>query len=345
MIRVYRFRVKNLQGELNRQARAVNFVWNYCNDAQKHAVKWSRRWLTHFDLTYLTKGAAAEIGLLANMVNVICKQYVRARRQHSRRYLRYRGRKSLGWVPFRGQDVRIMGTEFKIAGRKFHVFGWRAIVGVMKDGGSFSQDARGHWYLNICVETADVEPRPPANAVGIDLGLKDLAALSDGSKIENPRHVRQLAGRLGKAQRANKRRLAANIHAKIGNARRDHRHKASRQIVNQFDYIAVGNVNAAGLAKTSMAKSVMDASWSTFRNMLRYKAIARGGWYEEVSERFTTQVCSACGCTTGPKGVADLGIRAWSCADCGTVHDRDHNAAINILLRSGHRALVEGAAV
>jgi transposase len=94
-------------------------------------------------------------------------------------------------------------------------------------------------------------------------------------------------------------------------------------------------VNAAGLAKTRLAKSVLDAGWSSFRSMLRYKAIAHGAWYEEVNESFSTRLCSSCHAKTGPKGIAELGIRSWVCAECGVAHDRDINSAQNILFRSG----------
>jgi putative transposase len=87
---------------------------------------------------------------------------------------------------------------------------------------------------------------------------------------------------------------------------------------------------------------VLDAGWSSFRGMLRYKATAHGAWYEEVDESFSTRVCSFCKCETGPKGVADLGIRSWICPECGVLHDRDINSAQNILFRSGHRTPAEG---
>jgi putative transposase len=133
-----------------------------------------------------------------------------------------------------------------------------------------------------------------------------------------------------------------NIYARIANARRDFHHKLSMRIVREFDYIAVGNLNAAGLAKTRLAKSVLDAGWSSFRGMLRYNATAHGASYEEVDESFSTRVCSFCDCKTGPKGVADLGMRSWVCAVCGVSHDRDVNSARNILFRSGHRTPAEG---
>ncbi len=348
MILVYRYRIKSLNGLLNRQARAVNYVWNFCNDSQKHALRWGKRWPTGFDLNVLTTGSSRELGLHSGTVNATCEQYAKSRKQHRRPFLRYRGRRSLGWVPFKGRDLKRSGDAFRFAGNTFRVFNSRPLPeGKIKDGSNFSRDARGNWYLNIVIEAEAAEARTPARGVGIDLGLKEFAALSTGERIENPRHLRQLEAALAVAQRARKKRRAANVHARITNARRDFLHKVSTRIVRDFDYIAVGNVNAAGLARTSMAKSVLDAGWSSFRNMLRYKAIAHGAWYEEVNESFSTQICSSCGTMpdSRPKGIAGLGIRQWVCSDCGASHDRDVNAALNLLARSGHRAPVEGISV
>lgn len=349
MILAYRYRVKSLNGLLNKQARAVSFIWNYCNDRQKDALKWGRRWLTGFDLNKLTTGSSKELGLHSGTVNAVCEQYAKSRSQKKRPFLRYRGRKSLGWVPLKGRDLKETPRGFHFHGREFKVFKSRELpAGArIKDGTNFSRDARGNWFLNVCIEAPDVEAHAPVRGVGIDLGLKDFATLSTGEKIENPRHFRHLQEVLAKAQRARKKRQATNIHARIANARRDFHHKAALSIVRRFDYIAVGNVSAAGLAKTSMAKSVLDAGWSSFRDMLRYKAIAHGAWYEEVNEAYSTQVCSACGAMPPqrPKGIADLGIRQWVCGACGCEHDRDVNAAVNLLARSGHRAPVEGIPV
>ena len=249
----------------------------------------------------------------------------------------------MGWVPLKGRDLKREGTAFRFAGNTFRVFNSRPLPdGKIKDGTNFSCDARGSWFLNIVVEVAQAEARPVRSGIGIDLGLKDFATLSNGEKIDNPQHLRQLADKLSTAQRAGKRRQATNLHARIVNARRDFHHKLSTRIVREFDYIAVGNVNAAGLAKTRLATSVFDAGWSSFRSMLRYKATAHGAWYEEVNESFSTRVCSFCKGETGPKGVADLGIRSWICAECGVSHDRDINSARNILFRSGHRTPAEG---
>ena len=345
MVLTYRYRVKSLNGLLNKQARVVNFVWNYCNDRQKDALRFNRKWLTGFDLNNLTAGSSKELGLHSGTINAICEQYAKSRSQHKRPFLRYRGRRSLGWVPIKGRDLKREGDAFRFAGNTFRVFNSRQLPsGKIKDGSSFSRDACGNWFLNIVIEIPNSEQRPVKCGVGIDLGLKEFAALSTGEKIAAPRHFRSIEQQLASAQRANKRRQVKRLHAKAANARRDFQHKLSTRIVREFDYIAVGNVNAAGLAKTSMAKSVLDASWSSFRNMLRYKAITHGAWFEEVNEAYSSQVCSSCGTlpNSRPRGIADLGIRRWACSGCGVEHDRDTNAAKNLLARSGHRAPVEG---
>ena len=208
-------------------------------------------------------------------------------------------------MPLKGRDLKREGKAFRFAGNAFRVFHSR--------------------------------PLPEGK-------IKDGMNFSCDAR-GNPRPLRQLADKLAAVQRARKRGQARNIHARITNARRDFHHKLSTRIVREFDYIAVGNVNAVGLAKTRLAKSVLDAGWSSFRGMLRYKATAHGAWYEEVNESFSSRVCSSCGSETGPKGVADLGIRSWICAECGISHDRDINSALNILFRSGHRTPAEGISV
>jgi IS605 OrfB family transposase len=350
MILVYRYRVKSLTGLLNQQSRACNFVWNFCNDRQKDALRFGRRWHTGFDLNKLTAGSSKELGLHSGTVNAVCEQYAKSRSQKKRPFLRYRShKKSLGWVPIKGRELKREGEAFRFAGNTFRVFNSRALPdGKIKDGTNFSRDRRGNWFLNIVIDVQAVAPgaRQPVRGVGIDLGLKDFATLSTGEKIETQRIYRGAQQALAVAQRAHKKRRIKAIHAQIANRRNDFHHQLSARIVREFDYIAVGNVNAAGLAKTSMAKSVLDAGWSSFRSMLKYKSIATGAWYDEVNERFTTQTCSSCGTLpdSRPKGIAGLGIREWKCSDCGCVHDRDQNAALNIL-RRGRATLAVGISI
>ena len=347
MIPTYRYRVKSKPGELAKQARAVNYVWNFCNESQKSAIRLGKKWLTGYDLDALTSGTSKDLGLLSGTINATCHQYAKSRRQHKRPYLRFRGRKSLGWVPIKSEYFKQTETGFRFNGKDYRVFLSRPIPGRIRDGSNFSQDARGRWYLNLVVEVQDAPRRKVRRLVGIDLGLKDLAVLSTGQKIEAPQNYRRLEPRLAVAQRARKKRAVASIRAKAANCRRDFLHKASTQIVRDFDSIAVGNVNPSKLAKTKMAKSVLDAGWSSFRSMLAYKAIMHGVRYEEVNENHSTQACSRCGCLPDgrPEGIAGLRIRTWTCAECGAVHDRDVNAARNILFGSGRRALAVGASL
>lgn len=343
MVKVFRYRVKSLNGLLNQQSRAVNTVWNFCNDTQKQALKWRKRWPTGFDLNVLTTGSGALLGLHSGTVNAVCEQYSKSRQQKRKASLRYRGRRSLGWVPLKGRDLKRAGDAFRFQGNTFRVFYSRPLPeGKIKDGTCFAQDSLGNGFLNIVIEVADTPARAVVTGIGIDLGLKDFAKLSDGSTIEKPRFYRTLEEKLGRAQRARKRRQVVAIHAKIANKQADFLHKETHRLVQQYDYLAVGNVNAAGLARTHQAKSVLDAGWSSFRQLLRYKAMAHGAWFEEVNESYSTQVCSSCSGKTGPKGGADLEIRTWVCCECGTEHDRDVNAAKNILFRSGHRTLAVG---
>jgi putative transposase len=343
MILVYRYRVKSLNGLLNKQARAVNFVWNFCNDRQKDALRFGRRWHTGVDLNKLTAGSSRELGLHSDTINAVCEQYAKSRSQKKRPCLRYRGKKTLPWVPLKGRALKREGDAFRFAGNTFRVFNSRTLPeGKIKDGTNFSRDSRGNWFLNIVIDVDAVAAgvRQPLKGVGIDLGLKDFATLSAGEKIEAQRIYRGAEQALEVAQRAGKKRRVSAIHAQIANRRNDFHHKLSTRIVREFDYIAVGNVNAAGLAKTTMAKAVLDAGWSSFRNQLAYKAVKHGAWFEEVNESLTTQTCSGCGTLpdSRPRGIAGLGIRNWVCSGCGCVHDRDVNAAKNILNKFGFRA-------
>lgn len=332
--------------ELNRQARAVNFVWNYCNETSKTAWSRDRKWLSAYALGKLTAGVSKELGLNANTIEKVCQQFARSRDMAKRAGIRWRGRGSLGWVPFRDSNVRFDGECFTFLGAKYDVMHHSPHLTEFSElrAGSFNQDSRGRWFINV---TLYVEKHGvlPEGAVGIDLGLKDLASLSDGTKIKAPMFYRKSELALAKAQRARKPKRVRVIHMKMANRRRDFLHKASINLAKKFGLIVIGDVSSSQLARTSMAKSINDAGWYDFKRMLSYKAILHGGKTIEVNERYTTQTCSECGRlpNSRPRGIAGLGVREWECSDCGTVHDRDVNAARNIL-RVGLDALAEGAA-
>jgi len=339
MIKTFSFRIKDstCAKHLEAMARATNSVWNFCNETQRAAIKWGKKWPTGFDLNNLTAGSSRELGLHSQTVQAIGEEYARRREQHHKRWLRWRGRRSLGWIPFKKSGIRIKGDSVSYCGHRFRFWKSREIEGVIKSG-SFNQDARGRWYVNVTCLLPEPTPTTGTGQVGIDLGLKDFATFSTGERVAAERRYRELEDKLGQAQRRGKKRQVKTIHARIKNRRKDFLHKLSTRRVEENELIVIGNVSAFRLAKTRMAKSVLDAGWSMFRTLLSYKAIARKVVFAEINEAYTTRTCSQCGARGGPQGREGLGVREWVCSACGAVHDRDVNAALNIL-RLGHQSL------
>ncbi|MGB3917868.1 MAG: transposase, partial [Thiothrix litoralis] len=250
--------------------------------------------------------------------------------------------RSLGWIPLKSGAVVWKDGQVRYNKHFFKVWDSYGLSQYAFRSGSFSEDARGRWYFNVVVQV-EVVTNESQTAIGIDLGLKTTATCSDGTVLERQQRYRNLEVKLGKAQRANQKRRVKAIHAKIKHQRKDDTHKFTTALVQQHGVIFVGNVSSAGWAKTKMAKSVLDAGWFMLKTQLKYKAIARSVVFAEVNEAYSTQTCSCCGnlSANSPKGRAGLGIREWMCADCGTLHDRDVNAARNILA-AGHSRLAGG---
>ena len=339
MLKTYRYRIKDSRtaASLNQRARAVNFVWNFCNESQHHALRWNQRWPTGFDLNTLTTGSSKELGLHSQTVQAVCEQYATRRQQFRKRTLRWRGKQSLGWIPFKAAGVKVIEDTVRYAGHTFRFWNSRPLPRPIKTG-SFAQDARGRWYVNFVCEAPE-ELSAGKKHLGIDLGLKTLATCSDGSKIEAPRWYRRTQKRIAEQQRKRRSRRVRNLHAKIANRRKDFLHKESHRLTQDCELIVIGNISSSNLAKTHLAKSVNDAGWAMFKHFLDYKAVARKVVFREVSERLTTQTCSGCSAISGPKGRKGLGIREWVCSECHAIHDRDVNAALNIL-RLGHQSLL-----
>jgi putative transposase len=332
MVLTYRYRIKDATAgrHLQRQARAVNRVWNYCGEIHNAARRHNKRWPSGFDLINLTSGSSKLLCLHSDTVQAVCKQFALSRDASGKRP-RWRGRKALGWVPFQApRAIRLQGDTVVILGRRYRLWLSRPIDGRILCG-CLGEDARGRWYLNLQLEVPHDRDQGPGE-VGIDLGLKSLVTLSTGQKIEAPRIYRKHEQALAIAQRAGRKARVRAIHAKIANCRKHFLHELSTRVVRENRRICVGNVNSCGLARTSLAKSVLDAGWSQLRTQLRYKALRHGAEYIEVDERLTTQVCSACGARGGPQGREGLVVRDWVCSGCGARHDRDINSAINILV-------------
>ncbi|PBC52568.1 transposase [Rhodococcus sp. ACS1] len=213
--------------------------------------------------------------------------------------------------------------------------------GVTPSQVTVSRNARGQYHISILVEDTISELEPADRVVGLDAGITSLYTLSTGEKITNPRHERADRARLAKAQRvlakkqkgsrnrAKARLKVAKIHGRIADRRRDYLHTLSTRLVRENQVIAIEDLSVRNMVKNrSLSRVISDAGWSAFRSMLEYKA----DWYGRrvvAVDRFcpSSKTCSVCGVIAG---AMPLNVREWTCR-CGVVHDRDVNAARNIL--------------
>jgi putative transposase len=238
----------------------------------------------------------------------------------------------------------------KLDGRRIYLpkVGWvrcivhREIEGSLKTV-TVSRNPCGQFHAALLTENGVALPAVSieGKVLGVDVGLNHLAVTSDGSKFDNPRHLRKAERNLKRKQqslsrkkkgsnRRNKaRQLVARTHERVACARKDHLHKLSRRIVNENQVIAVEDLHVNGMLKNhSVARGVSDAGWGMLINFLEYKAARAGKAFVKCSRWFpSSKACSCCGCICE---TMPLEVRSWTCAHCGAHHDRDVNAAINI---------------
>ncbi len=206
------------------------------------------------------------------------------------------------------------------------------------------REPSGKWYVCVTTEMElnEILKEVPEKAVGIDLGVKNLAVTSEGEFIEHPKFLQGLEKRLKREQKIlsrkekgsnnweKQRKRVAKIHEKIRNARRDFLHKLSRDLVERYDYISFEDLDVKGLVEDNkLAKLILDAGWGTLITFVTYKAVMAGARVVRVDPSYTTQDCSACGFRV-PKPLAQ---RLHKCPTCGAVMDRDYNASVNVLKR------------
>ncbi len=348
-----KLRIKDKHAKvLCQMAREVNQAWNHINAVSAKAARpfhGKPKFLSGYDLQKFTAGFSKCDGVSvgSGTVQLVCVEYATRRKQFKKTRLNWRvsnpksSKYSLGWIPFKGGHAKYKAGQIHFAGQKFSLWDSYGLADYELRAGSFSQDSRGRWYFNVAVQ---VQSKPSAGtaAVGIDLGLKECATVSTGDKLEG-RWYRSHEKALAIAQRAKKKKRVKAIHAQIKNQRKDTLHQFSTQLVKNNAAIFVGDVASSKLVKTKMAKSTLDAGWSMFKTMLEYKSHQAGIVFEVINESYSTQTCSCCGSipASSPKGRAGLRIREWVCSTCATVHDRDVNAAKNILA-AGHRRLAAG---
>ena len=217
------------------------------------------------------------------------------------------------------------------------------------------RDSAGRYFASFVIQTRPGALPETEPVIGIDLGLKHFAVLSDGTKIASPRFLRRAEKKLRRAQRALSRKekgsrnrdkarvTVARVHARVADARRDFCHQLSTVLIRENQAVAVENLAVKGLARTRMAKSVHDAGWSAFVGMLEYKARLYGRQFHRIGRyEPTSQRCSACGVRDSPK---PLHVREWQCPACGAQLDRDVNAAVNVAKAAGLAVTACGAQV
>ena len=350
--------------KLNRLSGSVNFVWNYVNDLSYKHLQKTGKFFSAYDLNEYTKGSGELLGLHSQTIQAINETHAKSRKQFKKAKLNWRTnnpnakRKSLGWLPFKQSAIKHIAThqtgkkglkstlQLSLAkGQKLIIDLWDSYNLSLYQINTLEivQDSRNRWYACITVKDYP-KTQCGTGSVGIDLGLKDSATASNGNKLQIKQTLKY-AKDLAIAQRAKNKQRVKAIHAKIKNTRQDLIHKFTTRLVKDNALIVVGDVRTTQFnsKKGKLAKSVYDAGWFEMKRQLTYKCENAGCRFEIVNEKYTTQRCSCCGGITAnsPKGRTSLGIREWTCASCGTRHDRDINAAKNILA-VGLDRLVEG---
>ena len=248
----------------------------------------------------------------------------------------------------RRQSIRLTRNGFALHGQRLFVakvgdirVEWSRVLPSVPSSVTVIKEADGRYYASFVVGRAATPLPACGREVGIDLGLASLAVTSGGEVIPNPRLLRTAQRRLKKAQRvlsrrqkgsasrARARHRVAVLHRTVRETRLDHAHKTALRLVRDNQAVYAEDLAVSGLMRTKLARSVADAGWSQLVRCIEEKAAQYGRTFARIG-RFepTSQVCSACGVKDGPK---PLSVRIWTCAACGTVHDRDVNAARNIL--------------
>ncbi|MHB9860997.1 RNA-guided endonuclease InsQ/TnpB family protein [Streptomyces sp. YIM S03343] len=351
----YRFHPTDAQAvELSRTFGCVRKVYNLALAARTEA--WARQervnynqtsamltaWKKTGELAYLNEVSSVPLQQALRHLQAAFTGFFGRRAKYPRFKSRKKSRKSAEYTTsaFRFRDGEL--TLAKMADPLDIVWSRPLPEGAEPSTVTVSQDAAGRWFVSLLCEDPSVRPLPATNtAVGIDVGLDRLLTLSTGEKIANPRHERRDRTRLARAQRelsrkqkgsANREkacRKVARVHARITDRRRDHLHKLTTRLVRENQTLVIEDLTVRNMVRNrSLARAISDAAWSEFRSMLEYKAAWYGREVIAVDRFFpSSRLCSHCGALAGKM---PLHVRTWTC-QCGMVHDRDVNAANNLL--------------
>ena len=354
--RAYKFRFypdTEQAAVLSRTFGCARKVWNWALAERTRAYRVDGKSMGYHDLSgELTRlKRDPEFAYLREVSSVPLQQTLRhqqtafnnffAKRARYPRFKNRRGRQSAEYTSsaFRWRNGRLWLAKMSAP---LNIRMSRAVPAGSPSTVTVSRDTAGRWFVSMLFEEEITPLEATGTVVGVDLGLRHFLTTSDGDKVEHPRLLRDKEARLkryqrrmsrckkGSVNREKVRRKVARQHARVADARRDFLHKESTRIVRTYDVVVVEDLAVKNMVRNRcLAKSISDSGWGEFRSLLEYKA----AWYGKqfvVIDRFapTSKVCSECGHLLAS---LSLGTRHWTCPDCGTLHDRDINAAKNIL--------------